>query len=223
MSGGLTQRDSAATAHLARLVAARICHDLSGPLGGLGAALGEADADPSALELARDAGLVLRQRLALLRAAWGGEPAPLTQAALRDLAGGLPNAPRLHFEFDDLEDAAFAPAAGPLVATALILAAESLPGGGMLAMAGKPAGAVVLTIAGPRAAWPVGLGAMLASEAVAREAIADLAGPAGLRTLPAPMIALLAREAGVRAALLLAVRPEQAPPLLLDFAGIAAV
>jgi hypothetical protein len=63
---------------------------------------------------------------------------------------------------------------------------------------------------------------MLADTEVAFAGIAELAGAAGLRRLPAPMTALLAREAGVRAALLLAPRAEQAPPLLLDFSGVAA-
>jgi histidine phosphotransferase ChpT len=207
---------------LAQLVAARICHDLSGPLGGLGGALDEAAADPGALALAREAALVLRQRLALLRTAWGLPPARLTQAVLRDLAGGLPNASRLQVEFVNLEPGSFSPAAGPVVASALLLAAESLPGGGVLAVAGKPGGVVILAIAGLRAAWPVGFGAMLAGKAAAQEAIDELAGAAGLRNLAGPMTALLAHEAGVRAALLLAAKAEQAPPLLLDFSGVAA-
>ncbi len=219
-----SQVDGKSSVRLAQLVAARICHDLSSPLGGLGAALGEAAEDPSALGLAQDAALVLRRRLALFRAAWGGQPAVLTHMALRDLAGGLPNAPRLHLELDGLAaKPAFAPTAAPLVISALLLGAESLPGGGMLALAGKPDGMVVLTIAGARAAWPAGLGAMLAHVEAAWEAIDALAVPAGLRTLPAPMTALLAHEAGVRAALLLSAQAEQVPPLLLDFSPNSAV
>jgi histidine phosphotransferase ChpT len=220
----LSRIDGTASARLAQLVAARICHDLSSPLGGLGAALGEAAEDPSALELAQDAALVLRQRLALFRAAWGGQPAPLTHAAVRDLAGGLPNAARLHLELDSLAPTPhFAPTAAPVVASALLLAAESLPGGGMLALAGRPDGTVVLSIAGARAAWPAGLGVMLAHAEAAWEAIAALDGAAGLRTLPAPMTALLAHAAGVRAALLLAAQAEQLPPLLLDFSAVRSV
>jgi histidine phosphotransferase ChpT len=212
-------------AHLSRLVAARICHDLAGPLCGLDAALtevgGETGDDPTALSLARDAALVLRQRLALFRAAWAGQAARLNHLELRDLAGGLPNAPRLHLDFDDLEDVSFAAQAGPVVASALLLAAESLPGGGTLAVAGRPDGAVVLTVDGPRAGWPVGLGAILADAQAARAAVAALTGVAGLRTMAGPMTAMLAHEAGARAGLLLAPRPERVPPLLLDFSGIA--
>lgn len=220
MGGGVT-RFAGMRTQLSRLVAARICHDLAGPLGGLDAALGEAGDDPAALPLARDAASVLRRRLALFRAAWTGQPAPLTHADLRHLAGGLPNAPRLHLEFADLEDVSFAASAGPVVASALVLAAESLPGGGMLAFAGRPDGVAVLTIDGHRAGWPVGLGALLADAEAARDAVAALAGEAGIRTMAGPMTAMLAHEAGVRAGLLVAPRPERVPPLLLDFSGIA--
>jgi len=225
VAGGVTSIDGAAALRLATLLASRLCHDLSSPLGGLGAALGEVGDDPSALPLAQDAALVLRQRLALFRAAWGGSGlAGLRRPALLDMAGGLPNASRLQVELDALQDdPPFAPAVARVVVSAMLLAAESLHGGGMLALAGNPAGSVVVTIAGPRAAWPAGLGAMLASPETAWEAVAGLVAPAGLRLLPAPVTALLAHEAGVRAALLLAPRAELVPPLLLDFAAVRAV
>jgi hypothetical protein len=203
------------------LLATRLTHDLSGPLSGLGAALGEAADDPAALDLARDAARVLRQRLALVRAAWGGETQAVVAATLRDLAGGLPNAGRLQVELAALAaNTPFAPAAAGVVVSAMLLAAESLPGGGMLALAGDPAGTVVVTIAGRRAAWPTGLGAMLANPHMAWAAVDALEPPAGLRGLPGAMMALLARAAGVRAALLLAGTAEQVPPLLLDFSAI---
>jgi histidine phosphotransferase ChpT len=219
--GDVTRIDGAVGLRLANLLAARLCHDLSGPLGGLGMALGEVAGDPAALALAQDAAMVLRQRLALSRAAWGEGTAPLPRATLRDLACGLPNAARLQVELDALaDDPPFAPPAARVVASTLLLAAASLPAGGLLALAGNPGGKVLVTIGGPRAAWPVGLGAMLASPQVAWEAVAGLvAGPDGLRALPAPLLALLADAAGVRASLLLAGQPEQTPPLLLDFSA----
>jgi hypothetical protein len=224
VSVGDVQFDGHGNARLSQLVVARVCHDLSGPLSGLGAALGEAEEDPGALDLAQDAALVLRQRLALFRAAWGGQPAPLSAALLRDLAAGLPNAPRLHLDLDALGDSpAFTPLAAPIVASVLLLAAESLSGGGRLTLAGKPTGIVTISIAGPRAAWPAGLGAMLTSRAATWEAIARLTPPAGLRALPAPMTALLAHQAGVGAALLAPTQPDQPPPLQFDFSGISAV
>jgi hypothetical protein len=219
---GLRAAPTADTAalRLAVLLAARLSHDLSGPLSGLGAALGEIGEDVEALALAQDSALVLRRRLELFRAAWGGGTAPLGRAALRDLAGGLPNAARLQLELGALAEApAFGAASGQVLTSAMLLAAESLSGGGMVALAGNPAGTVVVTIAGPGAAWPIGLGAMLASAEAAWQAIAGLVLPAGLRLLPGPVLALLARQAGVRAALLLAGRAEAVPPLLLDFSA----
>jgi histidine phosphotransferase ChpT len=223
VGGGATGVDGAVGLRLANLLAARLCHDLSAPLTGLGAALGEAAEDPAALALARDAVLALGRRLSLFRTAWGCGTAALPRAMLRELAGGLPNAAQLRVELEALaEHPPFPPPAARVVASTLLLAAESLPGGGLLALAGNPRGAVVVTIAGPRAAWPAGLGAMLASPEAAWEAASGLAGPAGLRRLPAPLLALLAHAAGVRAGLLLAGQPEQAPPLLLDFAAVTA-
>lgn len=218
MSCDVTPTEGAAALHLALLLAARLSHDLSGPLGGLAAALDEMPADPDAQPLAQDAALVLRRRLQLFRAAWGGWPAPLGQTTLQELAGGLPNARRLQMVLDGLEDPpGFAPAAAQVLLSAMLLAAESLPGGGMLALAGKPGDVVAVTIAGPRAAWPEGFGAMLASADAAWEAVGRLDGPTELRTLPAPMTALLAHRIGVRGSLLLAGHAELVPPLLLDF------
>jgi histidine phosphotransferase ChpT len=213
----------AASLRLAHLLATRLCHDLSGPLGGLCAALGEVPGDPDALPLALDATLALRRRLELARLAWGDPPVGLDRARLAELAAGLPNAARLRLELAELAAApAFRAAAARVVLNALLLAADSLHGIGMVALAGDPAGQVLVTIAGQRATWPVGLGAMLANPGAAWDAVAALAPPpAGLRQLAAPLTALLARAAGVRAALLLAGRPEQAPPLLLDFAAVA--
>lgn len=216
-----TEDDDAVMLRLAQLVATRICHDLSGPLGGLGAALGEIDDDPTAIDLARDAALVLRQRLALLRTACGMTPAPLRRATLRDIALGLTNAPRLRLELDSLaDDPPIPPAGAAVVASALMLAGESLPGGGMVALAGNPGGVVMMTIAGARAAWPIGLGAMLANAGEARAAAAALVASAGLRGLPAPFTALLAHQSGVRASLLLAGGAETVPPLVLDFSAL---
>ena len=70
----------------------------------------------------------------------------------------------------------------------LLLAAESLPGGGIVALSGSPAHSILVTISGPRAAWPAGLAIWLNDEAAAWQAM--LADP---RRLQAPLTALLAR------------------------------
>jgi histidine phosphotransferase ChpT len=202
---------------MAHLLATRLCHDLSGPLSGLAAALGEMPGDPEALPLALDAAQVLRQRMALLRAAWGGVQAPIACSGLRELAGWLPNAARLRIDVDLAgPDEPIAGTTVRLLVNVLLLAAESLPGGGALQMSGNPGGQVVVGIAGRRAAWPPGFGALLASADAARQAASALSGTAGLRGVQAVMTALLAHHAGARAALLLAATTEQAPPLLLD-------
>jgi histidine phosphotransferase ChpT len=206
---------------LAHLLATRLCHDLSGPLAGLGAALGEVPDDPGALPLAAEAMLVLRRRMSLLRLAWGDPPDSLERAQLPDLAAGLPNAGRLRLELAGLAaEPAFPPAAARLLANVLLLGAESLHGSGMLALAGSAAGQVVVTIAGPRAAWPAGLGAMLATAEAAWRAVEAVQPPDGPWALSGAMTTLLAHASGVRAALLLARAAEQAPPLLLDFSAM---
>jgi histidine phosphotransferase ChpT len=208
---------------LAHLLATRLCHDLSSPLGGLLAALGELPADAEAGGIAVDITRALCDRIALLRAAWGTPPPPMRRDDLVALARGLPNASRLRLDVDDLDaKAAFSPIAARLLANLLLLAAESLPGGGTLVLSGAPGGVVVARFTGARAAWPRGLGAILASAAAAEAAI-DAATTAhgldGPRAMQAPLTALLAHAASVPARLLLAAEAEAAPPLSLDFAA----
>jgi histidine phosphotransferase ChpT len=207
---------------LAETLATRLCHDLSGPLGALGAALGEAGADPEALPLAQEAAAVLRARLALLRAAWGAAPPGLTGAALADLARGLTNAHRLRLELDPpLRAGAFTPPLARLALNAVLLAGESLPAGGTIGLAGDPVREVMVSITGPRAAWPEGLGHLLADPAAAWEALDALGEALPGRRLQAVLTALLAQAAGAEARLLLAPRPEVAPPLVLRLTSAA--
>ncbi len=199
---------------LAELLATRLCHDLSGPLGGLAVALEEAASDPDALDLAREAAGALRWRLLLMRAAWGA-PAPLQAAALHDLAAGLVNGHRLHLTLEGPLASATLPAlAARLVMNAVLLAAESLPHGGTIRLGGDPGAHVAVHPAGKGAAWPVGLGAVLADP---ESAWAALSG--GRHGVQAALTALLARDAGVPARLLLSGPADAVPPLLLDFAA----
>lgn len=192
---------------------ARLCHDLSGPLHGLSAALAEAREDAEALALAQEAAAALRARLALLRAAWG-VPAALEAGGLRRLADGLPQAHRLRVVLaGPVADAPVPAAAARLLLNALLLAAESLPRGGTITLEGDPAGPVVLGIDGPGAAWPPGLGALLADP--------HPAWPP-LQRMQAALLALFAAEAGARLRLLLGGAAEGAAPVLLDLAGVAA-
>jgi histidine phosphotransferase ChpT len=215
MQAGLDRSDRSLALRLTELLATRLCHDLSGPLGGLAAALGEVGADEEALPLAKEAAAALRRRLALLRAAWGA-PTALDAAALRDLTEGLPNARRIEIAMQGpIAEATLAPVAARLLLNVLILAAESLPAGGVMALEGDPGSGsgIVLRLAGPRAGWPEGFGAMLADPPTAWAAIAA-AGEARPARLQAVLTALMIHDAGARARLLLGPSAEPAPLLL---------
>ena len=217
MHGGRETSDRASGLLLAEQLATRLCHDLSSPLSGLLAALGEAGADAEALPLAAEAATVLRQRLALLRAAWGA-PAALPADALRQLLAGLPRASRLRVELSGpVAAATLTPLRGRLLLNALMLAAESLPRGGGVTLEGDPQEALVLGIAGSGAAWPADLAAMLTDAPTAWDCVA--AGARGARQ-QAALTALLAEDAGARLRLLLGAATEPAAPLLLELAGV---
>ena len=81
-------------------------------------------------------------------------------------------------------------------------------------MSGSPASSVLVTIAGPRAAWPRGFGACLIDESAA------WAAATGVRSLQAPLTALIARQHGVTMSMLMpagAGTEAALPPLLLSF------
>jgi len=198
---------------LAELVCARICHDLSGLLGSLLATLElvaeESDAT-EALSTATDTSRALALRLKLLRAAWAGHPEPLDLPHLRALAQGLA-ARTCGLDVASLPTTTIlSPAVGRLVLNLLLLAAESLPQGGVLRLEGDSSD-MIARLDGPNAAWPPGLIGMLADPSSARQALADP------RTLQAPLTALLARHHGLRLTVLLPTGPTTAaPPLRLS-------
>jgi hypothetical protein len=112
-------------------------------------------------------------------------------------------------------DAVFPATEARLVLNLMLLAAECLPGGGTIALAGTPGESVAATIAGPRASWPTGLAGWLHDEAAAWEAL--LAEP---RRLQVPLTVLLVRRLGARLSMLMPTGPvgeaDTAPPLLLS-------
>ncbi len=194
---------------LADALCARLCHDLSSPLGTLMGALemiaDDADAAAEALPLARDVAAELVGRLRLFRAAWSGDCGPLSAAQLADLAAGLPG--QVRAELDGLRGGCFPAATARVLVNLLLLGGEALPRGGVVTLSGEPGGDVVATIKGPSAAWPAALAACLVGGAPA------LDDP---RRVQAPLVVLLARAAGLRLSLLLAPgAPVSAPPLLL--------
>ena len=112
--------------------------------------------------------------------------------------------------------AVFSPPAARLMLNVLLLAAESLPGGGVVALSGSPSAQIVVTLAGPRAAWPVRLASCLADATAAATALDDVRG------LQAPLTALIAHTNGFRMSLLMpgsTVNAGELPPLLVSFNG----
>ena len=207
--------------HLAELLAVRLCHDLSGPLGTLMGALELLSEDPEtaaeAVPLAGDMSAMLGKRLRLLRAAWGKSAPELDVASLHGLLEGLPAIHRLRFDFSGLDAAvSFAPAGSRVVLNVLLLAAECLPGGGVVALAGNARREVIATISGARAAWPTGLAAVLADPDRAWDMLSRTEGLDASRLMQGPLTALVAQAAGCRLAMLMAPGAEAAPPLLLS-------
>jgi histidine phosphotransferase ChpT len=197
---------------LTELVCARLCHDLSGLLGSLIGTLElvtEASEDTEAASIVTATATALALRLKLLRAAWGGQPGPLDLLHLIALARGLAGR-RVGLDVSALpESTVFSPAVGRLVLNLLLLAAESLPKGGVLRLDGGSTD-VIARLIGPSAAWPAGLIGMLADGAAAWQALADP------RTIQAPLTALLARHHGLQLTVLVPMGPPTiAPPLRL--------
>ncbi len=199
---------------LVELTCARLCHDLGGLIGTVGQALDLASGDGStadeAAELARQAALILMRRLRLLRIAWGIEGEALTRDDLGDLAVGLTGAPRLALDLVGVPaGTTFSPPMARLILNLLLLANESLPGGGHIRLSGG-ATDVFVVIEGPNAAWPAGLALCLVDAATAHAAIADP------RSVQMPLTALFARAYGLRLSLLMAADHGGPAPLRLS-------
>ncbi len=207
------------TLRLAEMLCARLCHDLSSLLGSLIGVVEiarEENPQSETLTLAEETAVQLGQRLKLLRAAWGRDEETLDLIRLQSFADSLSNSRRLRFDFGGLQpETIFSPPAAQLVLNILLLAAESLPIGGIVALSGSAASNLLVTIAGTRAAWPPGFATYLADERAAWTAVTTDA-----RKMQAPLTALLAREHGFRLSLLMDAGTRggenAAPPLLLS-------
>ncbi len=182
---------------LAEAAATRLCHDLSGPIGSLNQALElaamELSAQCEAFTLARQAAAELAHKIRLLRAAWGGDGPALDLTGLRSLAAGL----RAELDLTGVPaDTVFSPPMARVLLNVLLLANESLPTGGRIALSGT-ATDVFVAIEDLNAAWPPGLPLCLADEDAAMAAISNP------RTLQMPLTALLAHGHGLRLSVLL--------------------
>ena len=176
---------------LASALCARLCHDISSPAGTLAGTLELAIEEPAeseeAMEIASEAANILVKRLQLLRAAWAGDCGAMNRTRLADLATGLP--PRVRAALDELAPGPFEGKLSRILLNLLLLGADALPAGGIIALAGEPGAGIVLTVEGPSVAWNEGLAAALLD-------------PASLpstepRTVQTPLTVRLIRAAGL--------------------------
>ena len=194
---------------LARLMTARLCHDLSGAVATLTGTLDLVEqGEPAAMDLARETALILRGRLKLYGAACGLAEEAWPVAELAAALGAAPASPRVGFVLQGLGQAGLVAAElVPLVLNAALVGAEALPRGGTVTVAGDAQGLIVVP-AGRQAAWPEGLIKLLAGEGP-DALLAD-----GPRRVTAVLLANLAEAQGW--ALSFALGPDQSlPPLVL--------
>lgn len=188
---------------LARMLSARLCHDLGGAVGSLAGTLDlVAPGEDELLGIAQETAVALRQRLRLFAAAWGGPGTDLDAAALAAMLAGSPASPRVRFDLDGLAPGGMLAAeVVPVALNAALLAAEALPRGGVVTLSGSAgagsagAGLVVLP-AGVSAAWPPPLLALLAGSPVP-----EVLAAGGPRHVVAPLLLALLGELGWEAQL----------------------
>ncbi len=199
---------------LAELIAARLCHDLSGPIGPMAGVVELAGEDPGATEealaVAAETAGGLIARIRLLRAAWGGDCPAMDIEAIGALVSGGAGRKRVAIDLSGVAKAPVASATARLLLNALMLGIDSLPAGGTVASAGDPAGDMLITIRGPRAAWPPGLATCLADPGAAARMLENP------RAVQIPFIALLAHRPGPHLSLLFGADASSAPPLLIS-------
>ena len=187
---------------LARLVGARLAHDLAGPLGTITAAAGLAPGAARSDELLAETLSDLMTRGRLYAAVFGtADDTPWH--AMPALLAGAPGAHRITFYVTP--GPPLKPATAQLALAAAMLAAEALPRGGCVRIAPGPGGGVTVLPEGRIAVWPHAL----------IERLGGLAPPQPdtARSLMAPWLLALARQAGCD--LSLGLGGPGTPPLLL--------
>ncbi len=189
--------------HLIEQTAARLCRALNGPVVRLNEALSAQPQDETAIF---EAAKRLTNQVNLLEAAWSGADQPLSLHQLACLAHGLPD--HIAVNLSALPPAVVFPASlGRIVLNILLLAADSLPEGGQIMLAGTPED-LFIRIDGPAAAWPTGMALCLANEAEARSALTDGRHPQMALTVQ------LAHIADMRLSALLATHTQSEPAIL---------
>ncbi len=164
---------------LTRLLAARITHDLSGPLGTLMATAG----NPAGAQLMAETLDVMRLRLRLYGAVFG--PADqLDWPAMQELLAGAPGAHRITFRLQPQVNTPPSPAMSQLLLGALLLAAEALPRGGSVTLLSAAKAPFMVLPEGAMARWPHGFLDVLAGSEPA-----EAATPRGVLAAWVPAIA----------------------------------
>jgi histidine phosphotransferase ChpT len=176
---------------LASTLATRLCHDMAGLLGTLAGTLDMADEDPEAKELAAETLETLIARVRLLRTAWGGGGGALDAGAILELAAGLPGIERWRLEMSALTGT-LEETPARLVLCLMLTALGGMPRGGIMSLAAAPQGGAWIGLAGKAAGWPPALAQCADSDDACWRA-AQAPG-----SLPAPLVCLLARQAGWR-------------------------
>lgn len=201
---------------LAGALAARLCHDLAGPLGTVSGALDLAErADAEALALAREATTDLAHRLRLYRAAFAEGAGPASVAEFAALAQGLAHR-RVRLDVAGLPgEARMRPEFGRVLLNVMLLAVEGMPRGGTVVVRGDPEHDIAVIPDGPGGGWPPGTAEAIANPATALARLRQHAPTSQPRALLPPFTALLAAREGLRLGLLMGPRGDQVPPLLI--------
>ena len=145
-------------------------------------------------------------RLELRRAAWGADSDYLSAAQIQRLARGLPEQVTVDAAAV-AHDTVFSSSTGRILLNLLLLAADSLPAGGRITLAGDPDD-LFIRISGPGAAWPAGIALCLANEVEARSALTER------HSLQMAVTALLAHAVGIRLSLLIPPAARTEPAIL---------
>ena len=129
---------------------------------------------------------------------------------------GLPQAGRVKVGFENLRPGGRIPAEMVrLLLNVLMLAVESLPGGGAVAVGGDPLAAIMVRLEGSRGAWPAHFASWVVDPAQAWAALDAMAGETA-RGMQGPLTALVAADCGIRLGFLMGRETESAPPLILS-------
>lgn len=202
---GASAAEADAAFRLGEIIAARLCHDVSGPLSIIGnaAELARLEAEAGsgggeAMAMMREGAEAIAARVRLQRAIFTAATPPLAVAEIARLAGGIVGGGSATLDLAGLAPGTvFVPEAGRAVLAALVVAGEALTRGGTIACHGG-ANDVAFAVTGTNASWSPSLTAALGGADPVATAIAG-----GSRELMGPMAVLLARKAGYTPALLM--------------------